>query len=355
MNLLIYGSYGYTGRLVATEAVRQGLRPVLAGRDPARLEQQARELGLESRPCSLDKPSDLDRALDGMAAVLHCAGPFSQTSQPMAAACLRHRVHYLDITGEIAVFEALARQNDQAIKKGITLLPGVGFDVVPSDCLAAHLKQRLPSAQKLSLAFKALSRPSQGTMRTTIEGLSSGGKIRQAGQITAVPSAWKRRQVDFGRGPVQVVTIPWGDVSTAYYSTGIPNIETYLAAPAGLRAGLSLSRYLQPVLRLGAVRRLLQTLVKSLPEGPNAEERTRGLSLLWGEVADTAGNRCISRMRTPEGYQLTAQTAVSAARKVLSGRVLPGFQTPSLAFGADFILEMEGVIRKMSNRSEKEL
>jgi short subunit dehydrogenase-like uncharacterized protein len=345
-HLLIYGSYGYTGRLIATEAVRQGLRPMLAGRDTNRLEQQSQELGLESRLCSLNVPSDLDRALQGMVAVLHCAGPFSKTSQPVAAACHRSGVHYLDITGEIDVFEALARQNDQAIKNGVMLLPGVGFDVVPSDCLAAHLKQRLPSAQKLSLAFKALSRPSQGTMRTTIEGLSSGGKVRQAGQIRAVTSAWKDRQVDFGRGPVKAVTIPWGDVSTAYYSTGIPNIETYLAAPAGLRAGLSLSRYLQPVMRLEPTRRLLQAVVKLLPEGPNAEERARGLSLLWGEVIDAAGNRCIIRMQTPEGYKLTALTAVSTAKKVLSGWAKPGFQTPSLAFGADFILEMDGVTRE---------
>jgi short subunit dehydrogenase-like uncharacterized protein len=344
-NILIYGSYGYTGSLIAAEALRRGLRPMLAGRDAAKLRRQAETLGLEARSCSLDDLDALADCLDGKALVLHCAGPFAQTASPLVEACLRTGTHYIDITGEISVFEALAIKDREAKAAGIMLLPGAGFDVVPSDCLAAHLKQRLPSAVKLSLAFLGLGRSSQGTLRTGLEGLSRGGRARRDGQITPVPAAWKTRTVVFEREPVSVTTIPWGDVSTAYYSTGIPNIEVYIALPPTLIRLYKASRYFSPLLGSGPARWLAEGYIRSQPAGPSAEERSRGHTLLWGEVRDSAGNVRVSRLRTPEAYSLTADTAVAIAEKVLDGQAPPGFQTPSLAYGADFILEFGGVNR----------
>jgi short subunit dehydrogenase-like uncharacterized protein len=306
----------------------------------------ANELGLPAMILGLDDPAALDAALRGRVAALHCAGPFSRSSAPMAAACLRVGVHYLDITGEIVVFEQLARHTEAARAAGIMLLPGVGFDVVPSDCLAAHLKRRLPSATRLELAFRALGRVSRGTATTALEGLHQGGAVRRNGAILQVPPGHATRTVDFGRGPTTVSAIPWGDVSTAFYSTGIPNITVYTAFPRAVRRLLGLGHLAKPLLRNRLARSLLQGLVRRQPAGPTAEERARGLSLLWGEAADDAGRRVVSRMRTPEGYTLTALTAVRCAERVLAGEVQPGFQTPSLAFGADFILEIEGVARE---------
>jgi short subunit dehydrogenase-like uncharacterized protein len=164
--------------------------------------------------------------------------------------------------------------------------------------------------------------------------------------LEKVPAGWKSRHVDFGRGPVKVINVPWGDVFTAYYSTGIPNIEDYMAVPTGLQVLLRLSSYFGWLLQRKPVQWFAKRIVQSMPEGLSDEQRLRGLSLIWGEVKDSAGNRRVARMRTPEAYTLTALTAVSAAEKVLAGKSLPGFQTPSLAFGADFILEMEGVTRE---------
>ena len=145
-NFLIYGSYGYTGQLIVELATKDGLRPILAGRDEKKLRAQARKHNLEYRAFSLDGTSKLDSALNEVDAVLHCAGPFVHTFRQMAEACLRTKKHYVDINGEILGFEALAALDAQAKEAGIMLLPGGGFDVVPSDCLAAHVKQRLPSA-----------------------------------------------------------------------------------------------------------------------------------------------------------------------------------------------------------------
>lgn len=344
--LLIYGSTGYTGRLIVAEALARGLRPTLAGRNADAVQAQAESLGLQWRLARIDDPNVLDGALSGATAVLHCAGPFASTWRSMSNACLRRRVHYLDITGEIAVFEGLAGRDAEARAAGIMLLPGVGFDVVPSDCLAAHLARRLPNAVRLALAFRALGRASRGTLATMVANLGSPGAVRRDGRIVSVPQAWRTRKIDFGDGKLRdATTIPWGDVSTAFHSTGIPNIEVYMSMRPALRRAAIASRWLGPVLRSSFVRRMLEARVRRGPPGPSEAERERGASLLWGEAVAANGERVEGRLQGSSGYELTAQTAVHLAAKALRGQTRAGFQTPSRAYGADVILEIPGVTR----------
>jgi short subunit dehydrogenase-like uncharacterized protein len=342
---LIYGANGYTGDLVAREAARRGHRPVLAGRSEA-VAALAAELRLEHRRFGLDDARAVDAALHGMTAVLHCAGPFVRTSRPMADACLRTGTHYLDVTGEIEVFESLAARGAEAARAGVMLLPGVGFDVVPSDCLAAHLKRRLPGATRLVLAFHSVGGLSRGTATTLVENLHRGGLVRRGGRLTPVPAAWKTRTIDFGRGPRSAVTIPWGDVSTAYHSTGIPDIEVYTTAKASLRLGMKASRLLRPLLASAAVQSFLKRRIRAGPPGPSAEQRARGRTVLWGEVTDAAGGRAVSRLYGPEGYTLTVLAALASVEKVRAGAAPAGFQTASRAYGPDFVLGLEGVSRE---------
>ncbi|MBB4637641.1 saccharopine dehydrogenase family protein [Longimicrobium terrae] len=344
-DFLLYGSYGYTGRLIAERAREAGLTPLLAGRDGPALAAQSAELGVPYRTFALDDNDALDAALRDTRVVLHAAGPFSRTSRPMVEACLRTSSHYLDITGEIAVFEAAARRDEQARAAGVMLLPGAGFDVVPSDCLAAHLKRRLPGATRLSLAFQTVGGPSRGTLNTMAESIDQGGAVRRDGRITRVPAAWATREVDFGRGPVAVTTIPWGDVSTAFHSTGIPDIQVYTRMPSRQARLLRATRRLGWLTGSAPVQGLMKRRIRRGPAGPTPEQRARGLTLLWGEAEDNAGHRAVSRMRAPEGYTLTARTAVEAVRRVLAGHAPSGFQTPSRVFGADWITEFEGVER----------
>jgi short subunit dehydrogenase-like uncharacterized protein len=345
-NFLLYGANGYTGKLIARLGVERGARPILAGRDKATIEQLAVEHGLEHRVFALDDATSIDAALREVSVVLHCAGPFSRTSKPMADACLRTKTHYLDITGEASVIETLAARNKEATAAGIMLLPCVGFDVVPSDCMAAHLKMRLPAATHLALAIQGMGRVSRGTATTMVENINRGGLIRRDGKLTPVPAAWKTREIDFGRGPVKATTIPWGDVATAFYSTGIPNIEVYAAIPAGVRRMMKLTRSFGWLLGTGMVQRFLKKRIKAQPPGPNEEERARGKSFVWGEVKDDNGKRAVSRLRGPEGYTLTALAALAIVERVLAGQFAVGFQTPSKAYGADFVLEIEGVTRE---------
>ncbi len=344
-NYLIYGANGYSAQLIARTAAERGQRPVLAGRNADAVAAVARPLGLEARTFALDDPDKVAAGLAGVSAVIHCAGPFAHTAKGMADGCLRAGVHYLDITGEVAVFEAMAARDKEAKSAGVMLMPGVGFDVVPSDCLAAHLKRRLPTATRLTLAFQLLGRPSRGTATTVVENIARGGLVRRGGVLTPVPAAWKTRTVDLGRGPAAAMSIPWGDVSTAYYSTGIPDIEVYSVTPPAVRRLARASRYLGWLLGSGPVQRYLKGKIQAGPPGPSDEERAAGESLLWGEAADDAGRTAVSRIRGPEGYTLTALTALAAVGKVLGGQAPPGFQTPSRAYGPDFILEVPGVVR----------
>ncbi|HVC38273.1 MAG TPA: saccharopine dehydrogenase NADP-binding domain-containing protein [Gammaproteobacteria bacterium] len=339
--MLIYGAYGYTGSLIVESALEQGLRPLLAGRDAGKLKPLAERYGLPFRAFDLHDAAALDQAFKEQRLILNCAGPFTQTYRPVAAACLRQGVHYLDITGEIEVFEALAALNREAKQAGVMLLPGVGFDVVPTDCVAAHLKDRLPSATQLALAFRAGGGFSRGTRRTMLESLGRDGAVRRDGHIVRVPAAWKVRQVDFGEDQLRtVVSIPWGDIATAWYSTGIPNIETYAALkPAQIRA-LRLSHHVGWLLRSKLVRTQLRRRIDASAAGPDAVTRRGTESVVWGEASDLTGQFVHSRLRCANGYSFTARSAVAAARRVLAGDIKPGFQTPSRAFGIGFALAL---------------
>lgn len=344
---LLYGSYGYTGQLIASLAVEKGLRPLLAGRDEKRLRAQSAALGgLDYRAFSLEDTRPLYAALEETPAVLHCAGPFVHTFRQMAEACLVKRRHYVDISGEIPGFEALASLDEDAKRAGVMLLPGAGFDVVPTDCLAAHLKKRLLSATHLRLYIRGVrSGVSRGTARSAIENMQRGGMIRREGRLVQVPPAWSVRQADFGRGPVKVVSVGWGDVSTAYYSTGIPNIETYMAFPLVILRALRLMRVMGPLLYARPVRGLLKQALRLVRSGPTEAQRREGFSLIVGEASNPAGQSVRSRLRTPEGYTFTALATVEIMQRILASDLRPGFQTPASLYGPDFVLGFPGVER----------
>jgi short subunit dehydrogenase-like uncharacterized protein len=347
LHFLLYGSYGYTGQLIVELAVKEGLNLILAGRDEKKLCAQAEKYHLEYRAFSLDETDKLDSALMEVDAVLHCAGPFVHTFRQMADACIRTKRHYVDISGEIEGFEALAKLSDEAEKANIMLLPGGGYDVVPSDCLAAYLHQRLPNATHFRLFMRGVGGGvSRGTARSAIENMHRQGRIRREGKIVQVPPAWQVLEQDFGRGLVRVVSVGWGDVSVAYHSTGIPNIETYIAFPKPAISFLKLTRTLGPIIYSRPIRRLLQWLVGVvLPPGPSRQQNETGFSLMVGEMR--SGDTIVrAKLRVPEGYRCTALTTVEIMKRILNGEYQTGFQTPSLVYGSEFIMQFDGVTRE---------
>ncbi len=344
-NILIYGANGYTAELIIELAQSEGAKPILAGRSQQKLAPLATRHGLSYRVFGLEDIGVIAKNLTGVAVVVNCAGPFSRTARAMVEGCIAAGVHYLDITGEIDVFEALALLGPKAGKAGVMLMPGTGFDVVPSDCLAAHLKRRLPDATALTLAFQAIGQPSHGTATTMVENVHRGGMVRRDGKLVAVPSASACRDIDFGKGPVTTMCIPWGDVSTAWVSTAISNIEVFMAAPTALRWMAKASRYMGGVMGSNFVQGLLKKQIDAGPAGPDADQRQRGASHLWGQVRNAGGQTATSRLDTVEGYALTALTAWDIAKRTANGEAQPGYRTPSLVFGVDYILNFAGTTR----------
>ncbi len=345
--LLIYGAYGYTGQLIVEEAVKRGWRPVLAGRDATRLAEVADHHGLPHTAFELGDRDALDATLKKVDVVLHCAGPFRHTAQRMVEACLRTGTHYLDITGEIEVLESLAAQTELFEEQGIMVLPATGFDVVPTDCLAQWLKELHPRATQLEIAFESVGGVSRGTAHTAVEQLGEGGAVRRSGRIEPVAPAHLTREVDFGDGPVTVASIPWGDVATAYYSTGIPNITVYTRMPRkAIRAmkGISL---VSPVLKQPPVKRVLHWLVNRQEAGPDEETRRTGRTRIWGCASSDDGVFAEGVLVGPEGYAFTAYAAAEIAARVLDGTVFPGFQTPAKAYGAGLVMSLPDVEREL--------
>ena len=342
-SLLIYGANGYTGELIAREAVRQGLRPVLAGRNAARLAALTAELGLTARIFGLDDAAALHRGLEGIVAVLHCAGPFSVTAAPMISACLAAGAHYLDITGEIDVFELAHARDGEARAAGILLCPGTGFDVVPTDCIAAALQRSLPDATRLALGFDTRSRLSRGTATTSVARLGDGCRVRENGEIRRIPMGSRQRRIDFGDGEKLAMTIPWGDVSTAYRTTGIPNIEVYVPVSPKVLGRVRWLDRLGWLVSSAPVQALLRNRIRAGAPGPTDDERARSPVHVWGEAVNEAGERRVARIKVANGYTVTVAAALAIARHVLRGEPVPaGFTTPARLMGWEFVVTLPG-------------
>ena len=337
--LVVYGANGYTGELIVRAAVARGLAPVVAGRRRAPIEALAASHALPFRVFDLADRAGLAGGLDGAAAVLHCAGPFVHTSRPLVDACLAAGIDYLDITGEIEVFESIFARDAEARARGVALLPGVGFDVVPSDCLARRLAEALPDAVRLDLGFaSAGGSSSRGTLVTALEQAHRGGALRRGGRLRPVAVGALTREIEFVPGrPRTAVAIPWGDLATAYRTTGIPDITTWMGV--GRRRATALRRLgsLRALLAPKPVRRLLQAAVRALVSGPDAAARASARVRVWGRVEAADGRAFEARLEIPEGYRFTATAAVECLRRVAAGEVAPGASTPARAFGARFV------------------
>ncbi|MFB6343064.1 saccharopine dehydrogenase family protein [Saccharicrinis sp. FJH62] len=345
-NLMIYGATGFVGQELAAMAVKQGLKPILAGRNKDKLKPLAEKLGLAFRAFDLNDAQFIKDNLSGITVVLNCAGPFKYTWKPLVEACVANGVHYLDITGEIPVFEGIASYHQQAKEKKVMLLPGAGFDVTPTDCLAMYLKEKLPTGTRLDLGFFSDGPAGlpPGTNNTMIEQIPYGNRIRQNGELIKPPKGIKTRLIDFGKGIQKSVRLTWGDVFTAYQSTGIPNIEVYASFPETVIKQLKMIEAIRPLLSLPFVLNLLR---KRKTQGSTEAERQQTVMHVWGELSDEKGNKVSAHLHGPEGGVVwTSECALAIVNKILSGKIVPGYQTPAKAYGADLVMECDGISRE---------
>lgn len=340
---MIYGAYGYTGRLVVEEAVRRGHQPILAGRDEKQLLDLAQEYRLGSRVFDLDHVHKARQALSDVGLVLNCAGPFALTAQPLREACLDCGVHYLDITGEMQILEDSYQCHQRARDAGVVVISGVGFDVVPTDLLSHRLKEALPDATDLELAFAGSGGISPGTAKTMLQMMPDGGKVRRDGEIVTVPVAWDSKEIEFADGRRFCMTIPWGDIVTAWYTTAIGNIRVYTAVEEKQVAWLRRLRFMLGCLEWGWLQKWLGKQIEKNIHGPDEKVRESGKMVLSGTVSN-AEKSVTMYMQTPEGYRYTVMAALFAVESLLAHKVMPGAYTPSQALDINTLQNMEGVM-----------
>lgn len=319
MSILIYGATGYTGSMVARHARATGLDIVIGGRDALALASLAHELDVPYRVFQVEG-DDAARALTGVDAVLNCAGPFARTAEALMRACIATGVHYLDITAEIDVYRLAERLGPQAAAAGVMLLPGVGWDVVPTDCLALRLARQVEAPRSLRIALQVAGSMSRGSAASAAGIVAAGLMARVDGVLVQTPEA-PGRAFDFGQGPVECMPLSFGDLVTAWHSTSIGDIAMFVnITGSAFRSGD----------------------LADLPAGPSAQERDAQRARAAVEVtgADDIVTRAV--IETVNGYSYTPLVAVEAARRVGVGQWRSGFETPSRVFGADFAESIPG-------------
>ena len=335
--LLLYGATGFTGKLILERALASGLRPILAGRDGARLRSLAEPRGLPWRAAAVDRPEQLAAICRDVAVVLNAAGPFADTAVPVAEAAAAGGAHYLDVAGEVDAIEALATRHATWRQHDVMVMPAVGFDVVPSDCLAVHVARALPGATRLRIGIAGLRLLSRGSAETLAREWGRDTRIRRGGVICTVPAGSLQHAFDFGDGPVPSLLVSWGDVASAYYSTGIPDVETYFAASLALRGVLGLNRLVGGLFAGDTAREAISAWHRILPEGPSGDDRAAVETAVVAEAERADGTRLAARVRAGDSYEFTAASAVAIASRVLAGEHASGFQTPGRLFGPELL------------------
>lgn len=349
---MLYGAYGYTGRLLADEALRRGHRPLLAGRSPEKLQAMAKSLGLDAVAFDLEDATTVLRQ-HKPAVVLHAAGPFVETSAPMVAACLDSGAHYLDITGEIAVFERIYTQDEPARQRGIALIPGVGFDIVPSDCLIQSLLQQVEQPTQVEVAIDALGvaqrnemGASAGTLKTSLEMIAHGNVARRNGRLVPLRLGAGTRRFRFPQGERVGLPIPWGDLSATYHAARIPNITAYLmVSERQAQFARAFGFLIEPLLRARIIRQGLGWFIERSITGPSASRRETGRTYLYAKVSNEAGQSAEAWLETIEAYRFTAAAGIRAVEHVLH-HPLRGALTPAQAFGTEFVFSVASTTRR---------
>ena len=340
---MIYGANGYSARIILKVASERGMKPIIAGRNRSEIDQLSSEHDLDSRIFDLTSLDSVCKQISDIDILLNCAGPFSSTAEMMISASLNTSTHYIDITGEIDVFEYAHSKDKQAKASNVVICPGVGFDVIPTDCLALMLKNELPSGTDLSLAFQPIgSKLSPGTAKTAVEGASKGGRIRKNGELHSVPLAYATRKIDFGSGAKNTVSISWGDVSTAYFSTGIPNIQVYFPMSEKSIERLRKRRKYAMIMKSAVIQNFLKHRIGKNIKGQSEEERNNSKTNIWGELTDSSGQSVVGRFATGNGYDVTAIGAIEIVSFLNENVVDGGYYSPAMLTGTSILEKLPG-------------
>jgi short subunit dehydrogenase-like uncharacterized protein len=344
--VMIYGANGYTGQLILEECKNNNFEVIIAGRNIEKLKILSEKFGYEERAFSLSE--NFTDKFDDIYLVLNCAGPFSKTAKPIVDACILTGTHYLDITAEIDVFEMIKQRNVEAVDKDVLLLPGIGFDVIPTDCMAKFLSEKLDNAVSLEIGIYFDHGISKGTQYTNVERLKLGGAIRKDGEIVKTKLLGRSKVLTFydidGRKFENLTyQIPWGDISTSYTTTSIPNIEVYLNYPKKIVRLAKISHYFKWLFKFGFIENIMKKMMVRIMKPVEMDKVDEGHLNLRATARNNNGEELSISLNTINSYKFTAISSIFMIKKVLDGDFRSGYYTPAGLYGSNLITEIDPI------------
>jgi len=232
----VFGATGRTGRFVVSELVRRSMTPIAVGRDSLKLvECGFAERAIEVRRATVDDADSLDRAFEGVAAVINCAGPFLDTAHAVASAAMRAGVHYLDVTAEQASAQATLGTFDEAARRAdVLVVPAMGFFGGLADLLVTAAMGSWDVADDVRIGI-ALDNwhPTLGTRRTGQRN-TARRVVVSSGRLVAAPRPAVEMEWHF-RAPFarqRVVQAPLSEVILIARHILTRELHTYLSRNA---------------------------------------------------------------------------------------------------------------------------
>lgn len=332
--ILIYGALGYTGNLFVTRALDKEL-PMVLGARKEKVREIAEAIGSEYRIFEIKNTADILPFLSDVFLVVNFANIQFSLNKALIEACIQSGTHYIDLGSEYYDISEVHKYHEASIASGSMLMPGYGFNLVPTDIAADIAHQFLPDANELIFGFAAIGESSRGTVKSVLRDATRKGFFRKDGKLQAIAPAVEEIQFAADGRQYTLVNNPlMGEVITAWEGTKIPSIKTYSYFP------WILVQFMKG--RLNWLRKfLLKYAGLFFPAGPTEKQLRSGYSYSWVE-AKNADKKVLITIKGPEAYLFTVQIIQQLIRQLVKGKVSSGFIRPAF-FGRELIESVEGV------------
>lgn len=346
--IVVTGSTGFTGGLVARELAGGRDEFVLTGRDEGKVRRVASEVGgAATAVVDVTEPETLRGILEPGDVVINVAGPFTELGEPVVETCVAAGAHYLDTTGEQRFMERIHRRHhDGARDAGVAVVNAMAFEFGPGDAACALACRELsgaPSSVEVTYGWHGeAGATSPGTRASVLGALREPALTYDDGAWKEEPVARHQRAVRLPDGTRRpAVSFPAGEVVTVPRYAEVERVRAWMiTGRATALAARMAGPILPPLVRL--LSQVLEPILRRGPEGPDPGARQRSRFTIVAEAweerterpdadARARGNReedegragVTVTLRGRDPYGLTAALVVAAARRLAGAEGAP--------------------------------
>lgn len=323
VGIIVYGAYGQIGKAITQELLKQGIYPLLAGRNTKKLTQFANKTNLPFACFDLINPTTIARHLEDAEVFINCAGSLITNPEPIARAAIQAQCHYLDVGGQYHTLTTLYSLSNVAASSQSVICAGLGAECIPGDCLAGSIKHNLKDLSQLDIAYDISHRFSAGSIKATLNRLSKGNIELQNHTPTATQYSFNSKRVLFGSRMKHVSQVPTGDLAAINRSTNCPNVKSYFAITKQFTPIIRLLNWIPGLLIAKPLHRMIDKLFS------NSMGKPTGISHYWAKGISTDEREMVARVSTPDIYQFTVNSTLYIANYLLKHERSGGVYTPA--------------------------